>query len=162
MRWLYSITDSMNMNLNKFWKTVKDREAWCVAVHGVTKSQTDTTQQLNNNKGLIFKIRKQVIQLNIRKATQLKMGRRTEQIFLQREHADGQQAHGKMLNTTNHLEMQIKITMKYYLTPIRMTVFKKTTKQMLARDVENREPQYNFGNVNWCHHCGKQYGSFSE
>ena len=115
MRWLYSITDSMNMNLNKFWKTVKDREAWCVAVHGVTKSQTDTTQQLNNNKGLIFKIRKQVIQLNIRKATQLKMGRRTEQIFLQREHADGQQAHGKMLNTTNHLEMQIKITMKYYL-----------------------------------------------
>ena len=90
------------------------------------------------------------------------MGRKTEQIFLQREHADGQQTHGEMLNTTNHLEMQIKITMKYYLTPIRMTVFNKTTKQMLARDVEKREPQSNFGNVNWCHHCGKQYGGFSE
>ena len=45
-----------------------------------------------------------------------------------------------MLNTANHLEMQIKITMKYYLIPIRMAIFKKTTKQMLARDIEKREP----------------------
>ena len=39
MRWLYSITNSMNMNLSKFWKIVKDREAWHAAGHGVTKSQ---------------------------------------------------------------------------------------------------------------------------
>ena len=39
MRWLDSITDSMNMNLSKVWEIVKDREAWRVAVHGVTKSQ---------------------------------------------------------------------------------------------------------------------------
>ena len=37
MRWLNSITDSMNMNLNKLQEIVKDREAWHVAVHGVTK-----------------------------------------------------------------------------------------------------------------------------
>ena len=40
MRWLDSITDSVDMNLGKVWVRVRDRKAWCTVVHGVTNSGT--------------------------------------------------------------------------------------------------------------------------
>ena len=54
--------------------------------------------------------------------------------------------------------MQIKTTMRYDLMPVRMANIKKNTN--VGKDVEKRESLYTVGeNVNWCSHCGKQYGA---
>ena len=58
-------------------------------------------------------------------------------------------------------EVQLKTTMRYCLTPVRMAVIKKKQVTNAGKDGEKREPSYTVGrNVNWCSHYGKLYGGY--
>ena len=54
IRWLDDIMGSVNMSLNRLWELVMDREAWRAAVHGVTKSWTQLSDQLNWNELMLI------------------------------------------------------------------------------------------------------------
>ena len=59
--------------------------------------------------------------------------------------------------------MQIKTTMKYHLTPVKMVIIKRSQITNVGDDVEKRGHLYTAGgNVNWCSHHGKQRGDFSK
>ena len=66
------------------------------------------------------------------------MGRDTEKTFFQRRHADGQQAQEK--TSLMNQEMQIKVTMKHHLTPVRMLLSARQEITLIDKDMEKTEP----------------------
>ena len=86
------------------------------------------------------------MQLNIFLKANQKMGRRSKQTVLQRRHIDGSKYTKRYTTALIIREMQIKITMRYHLTPVRTAIIKKIYKQML----EKRKPSYTVGgNLSW-------------
>ena len=77
--------------------------------------------------------------------------------------SDDQQAHEKMLSIANPQGNANQITMRYHFTLVKMGIIKRIQTTNVGKDVGKREPSYTVGeNVNWCSHCGKQYGGFSK
>jgi hypothetical protein len=57
--------------------------------------------------------------------------------------------------------MQIKTTLRFHLTPVRIAIIKNTTTTNVGEDVGKKEPSYTAGgNASWCNHSGKQHGGF--
>ena len=91
------------------------------------------------NQELISNIYEQHILHNIKKhKLNLKVGRRTEQIFSQRGNADSQKAHEKMLNITYHQGNANQNQNEYYLISVRMVTIKNNTKISVGQDVEKK------------------------
>ena len=68
-----------------------------------------------------------------------------------------------MLNIAIIIDMQTKTIMSYHLKPVRMATIKRPEATSVGKDVEKREPLHTVGrNINWCSHCGKQYGGSLE
>ena len=98
MRWLDSIIDSMDMSLSKLREIVKDREAWCAAVHGVAESWT----RLSNS------TTKQQI--------------RSKKTTISVKHVEHSNRYLKVKRWTNVIrKMRVKTTVSYHFTPTRRT-----------------------------------------
>ena len=113
-----------------------------------------------DNKGSIYKIYKQIIQLNQKK----KKTKQWEDLNFSKKDMQVTNRHMKNYWTSlNIREMEIKITRRYHLTAIRMAIIKSKCLKItnVGKDVEKRKPLYIIGgNVNLCSHYGKHHGNF--
>ena len=159
---------TVKTKINK-WDLIK-LKSFCTAKGTLNKMKRQTRKWEKTfaneltDKGLISKIYKHLLQLHTQKTNPIKKWTQDLNRQFSKEDIQMTKKHRKRCSTSLMIrEMQIKTTMRYHLTPARMAITKSLQTISAREGVEKKEPSYTVGGiVNWCNHCGKQYGDSSE